>query len=288
MASATGIPPNAAAVRGQSEEEPLLGQRGDASQIEGQPLYYNLWIGKDRLPQVHTSHARYWLCHRHRLHRAGRHLDREFAYPSTATHILTKHQLAAIVWGAIFSQKLIFFSAHPLLNSAGFLLSIQAALVLQPTHTAAQKRSGTLAHALFHTAGATALTAGLVIIELNKAGPGHEHFASPHAILGLTFYVLVYLQAVVGFTQYYTPSLYGGVDQAKSIYKYHRMSGYVIATLGLATICAATWTTYSLNVAHIQHWAVIVASVLVLVGVVPRIRLSKFGLRKDEGRVRLE
>jgi hypothetical protein len=45
MASATGIPPNAAAARGQSEEEPLLGRRGDASQMEGQPLYYNLWIG---------------------------------------------------------------------------------------------------------------------------------------------------------------------------------------------------------------------------------------------------
>jgi hypothetical protein len=45
MASATGIPSNAAAARGQSEEEPLLGRRGDASQSEGQPLYWNLWIG---------------------------------------------------------------------------------------------------------------------------------------------------------------------------------------------------------------------------------------------------
>lgn len=45
MASATGIPTNATAARGQSEEEPLLGQRGDASQPEGQPLYHNLWIG---------------------------------------------------------------------------------------------------------------------------------------------------------------------------------------------------------------------------------------------------
>ena len=45
MASATGIPPNVAAARGQSEEEPLLGRRGDASQPEGQPLYHNLWIG---------------------------------------------------------------------------------------------------------------------------------------------------------------------------------------------------------------------------------------------------
>lgn len=136
--------------------------------------------------------------------------------------------------------------------------------------------------------GATALTAGLIIIELNKAGPGHEHFASAHARLGLIFYISVYLQALVGFTQYFTPSLYGGVENAKSIYKYHRAAGYLIATLGLATICAASWTTYSLNVAHLQHWAVIVASVLVLVGVLPRVKLSKFGLRKDVGRVRLE
>jgi hypothetical protein len=45
MASATGIPPNVAAARGQSEEEPLLGRRGDASQMEGQSLVHNLWIG---------------------------------------------------------------------------------------------------------------------------------------------------------------------------------------------------------------------------------------------------
>lgn len=47
MASATGIPSNVAAARaGHSEEEPLLGRRGDASQPDGQPLYHNLWIGE--------------------------------------------------------------------------------------------------------------------------------------------------------------------------------------------------------------------------------------------------
>lgn len=143
-----------------------------------------------------------------------------------------------------------------------------------------------MAHFLLHVFGTTALTGGLIIIEINKQGPGHEHFTSPHARLGLLFYVLLYIQAIVGFTQYYTPGLYGGVDKAKSIYKYHRVAGYVIATVGLATICAATWTDYNFIALHIQHWAVIAASVLVLVGVVPRIRLSKFGLKK-EGGVRL-
>jgi hypothetical protein len=46
MASSTGIPENINGTRGLSEEEPLLGQRGDASQQEGLPLYYNLWIGE--------------------------------------------------------------------------------------------------------------------------------------------------------------------------------------------------------------------------------------------------
>jgi purine-cytosine permease-like protein len=58
----------------------------------------------------------------------------------------------------------------------------------------------------------------------------------------------------------------------------------VIATVGLATVCAATWTTFGDKVLHIQHWAVVVASVLVVVGLVPRIRLSKFGIRTDGGR----
>ncbi|KAK7179523.1 hypothetical protein DPSP01_011959 [Paraphaeosphaeria sporulosa] len=250
MASATGIP-DLNAARGAGEDEPLLGRRGDAAQVEGETIWKNLWLGTAPLAQ------------------AGIFI------------------LAAIIWGAILSHDLIFFSAHPLLNSAGLLLATQAALILQPTHSPGQKRTGTLIHALFHLFGLAALLAGLVVIEINKAGPGHEHFASPHAILGLTFYIAIFLQALVGFTQYYTPSLYGGVDQAKAIYKYHRVSGYVIATLGLATVCASSWTTYSLGVAHIQHWAVIVASVLVLLGVVPRIKLSKLGLKRSGGEIRL-
>ncbi|KAF2478169.1 uncharacterized protein BDR25DRAFT_275955 [Lindgomyces ingoldianus] len=251
MASVTGIPENINGLRGSGEDEPLLGRRGDASQMEGKPLYLNVWIGTAPIAQ-----AGIWI-------------------------------LAAIVWGAIFSHNLIFFSSHPLLNSAGILLITQAALILQPTHTPSQKRDGTLAHFALNLVGISALLAGLIIIEINKAGPGHAHFESPHAILGLITYISIFLQAIVGFTQYWTPSLYGGVDKAKAVWKYHRVSGYMVATLGLATICAASWTDYSLGVLHIQHWAVIVASVLVLVGLVPRIKLQKLGLKKEEGRLRL-
>jgi hypothetical protein len=45
MASAAGIP-DVVAQEGLGEDEPLLGQAGDASQQEGRPLYVNLIIGQ--------------------------------------------------------------------------------------------------------------------------------------------------------------------------------------------------------------------------------------------------
>lgn len=132
-------------------------------------------------------------------------------------------------------------------------------------------------HAALNDLAVLAAVAGLIIIEYNKISHHGTHFVSAHAILGLITYILVVLQALVGITAFFTPSLYGGVDKAKALYKYHRVSGYVILTLMLATVCAATQTDYNVNVLGIQLWAVIISSVLVLAGLLPRVRLSKFG-----------
>jgi membrane protein YdbS with pleckstrin-like domain len=55
------------------------------------------------------------------------------------------------------------------------------------------------------------------------------------------------------------------------------ISGYLIVLLALATVSAATQTTFNQNVLHIKLWAVIVAAILVLLGVVPRIKKRKLG-----------
>lgn len=226
------------------DQEPLLGEPGDASQRTGKGLQYNFIIGTAVVAQ-----AGIWI-------------------------------MTAIVWSAVFESPLMLFSAHPLLNSAGILLSTQAILVLQPTHTATQKRQGTAAHAVLNGLGFLALIAGLIVILYNKISHNGSHFESPHAILGLTTYILVILQAIIGFTQYYTPSLYGGVNNAKSIYKYHRAAGYVILVLFLATVCAAADTGFNKMTLHIKLWTLIVTSILVLVGIVPRIKIQKFGIKK--------
>jgi hypothetical protein len=56
-----------------------------------------------------------------------------------------------------------------------------------------------------------------------------------------------------------------------------RVSGYVLAVYMLAVVGAATQTSYNENVLHIKLWAVVVASILVLAGVVPRIKKHKLG-----------
>lgn len=205
--------------------------------------------------------------------------------------------MAAIVWGSVFSHDLSLFSAHPvsypsqpipktkqakltnaqLLNSAAALFLTQGILVLQPTHTAKQKKQGTYTHAALNDVALATAIAGLVIIEYNKISHKGTHFVSVHAILGLITYILLAIQSIVGLTQYFTPALYGGEANAKKLYKYHRVSGYVILVLMLATICAATQTGFNKNVLEIQLWAVIVASVITLAGVLPRIKKNKFG-----------
>lgn len=150
--------------------------------------------------------------------------------------------------------------------------------MLQPTHTAAQKKTGAIWHSVLNGVGVSALLAGLIVIFYNKAAHNGAHFQSPHAILGLITYIVFLLQATIGFTAFYIPQLYGGVNNAKSLYKYHRQGGYLTLLLSLATVAAATQTTYNKSVLKIRLWAVLVVAVIILMGVLPRVRKQKLGL----------
>lgn len=248
MASATGIPENVSAFRRNGEEEPLLGRPGDVAQQEGKPMAYNLVSGTAVLAQVGI-----WM-------------------------------LLGIVWVSVLSHKLILFSAHPMLNSAGLLILTQAALILQPTHTPTQKRQGAYIHAALVYLGLTCFLCGLIIIEVNKSRNKLPHFESAHSVLGTLTLVFMLVQASIGFTQFFTPQLYGGEEKAKKIYKYHRVFGYTIVVLALGTVAAATRTHFVISALHIPLWAVVIAAVITLVGVVPRIKKEKLGFATGGGR----
>lgn len=56
---------------------------------------------------------------------------------------------------------------------------------------------------------------------MNKGS--HPHFTSAHGRLGLVTFILIAIQFIVGFVQYWVPELVlGSVEKGKALYKYHR------------------------------------------------------------------
>ncbi|KAK6512665.1 hypothetical protein TWF506_008841 [Arthrobotrys conoides] len=226
-----------------SETEPLLGRTGAVSQREDAPFWKNLFLGTGFLAQIGLL------------------------------------ILLVTVWVSIFSLPLGLFTLHPLFNSVGILLLFEAVLLLQPTHTPGQKVRGAIVHSILTGASLVLLIGAGVAIVVNKIRTKHSHFDSTHAILGLVVYILILGQTIIGFAQFYTPSLFGSIENAKAIYKYHRIAGYTIQLLLLATLLAASRTNYALGPLKFTTWKVAVGSSLVALGVFPRIKKEKLGFK---------
>ncbi len=188
--------------------------------------------------------------------------------------------LTVIIWTSVLTKPFILFSWHPLAQSAGILLLIQSILVLQPTHSAEQKRVGQTVHAYLNFTSFLVLAGGVGVIEYNKISSNGPHFKSVHGYLGATAACVLLLQYFVGFTMWATPALYGGQARARSMWKYHRFSGYATLILLLATVCTAADTGYVQYVLKVGLWTLAVPSGLILVGVLPRVHLYKFGFKK--------
>lgn len=214
MASATGIPER---LPTSSEQEPLLGRPGDATQRPEQGLYYNFFTGTAILAQVGVWILAVMVWVRNQAGERGTVLTWTGCGPRERCDIL---QLSPCEQspppGKCCTDNL------QLLQSAGVLFLVQAILVVQPTATQKQKRDGTWTHSALNFLGVGALVAGIVVIELNKAPHPDQRFKSIHGIIGMVTFGLICVQAIVGFVQYWAPSLVGGVDNGKAIYKYHR------------------------------------------------------------------
>ncbi|KAF6781720.1 cytochrome b561 [Colletotrichum sojae] len=246
MASTSGLPqrpPSGREHSNSSEHEPLLGRPGDAQQPPGQFIARNLILGTGVIAQFGAV------------------------------------ILVAMIWASVFTKDLILFSGHPLAQSLAIFTLVQSILSLQPTHTPDQKRTGQRIHAVLNLLAFLLLVTGITIIEYNKflQGPG-SHFHSVHGYLGVVLSIVLLLQYIVGFTMWATPQLYGGEDRAKSIWKYHRWSGYLVLVLLLVTVATATGTPYNANVLKLKLWAVIVTSLMIIAGVVPRVQKQKLGI----------
>ncbi|KAL4247179.1 hypothetical protein ABKN59_008279 [Abortiporus biennis] len=188
--------------------------------------------------------------------------------------------LVLVVYISVYSHDMCLFSVHPLLNALGIALLLESTLLLQPTHSSVQKHKGAIIHSVLNSVAFILMYSAFIVVVVSKVRNQEHHFGSAHAILGLITYILLFMQATFGMIQFYFPSILGGEAKAKEIYKYHRMSGYVIFLFILSTAVAVTYVPYVHDVLKIRTWVVIVAGVLILGGVLPRADLGKFGFKQ--------
>lgn len=187
--------------------------------------------------------------------------------------------ITSILYG-IFTHPIIFwFAGHPIFNSLGLVFLAQALLVTQPAPLSGEHKTvGGQIHGVLNTTSVLMFLGGFSFIFYNKHSHGAEHITSWHAVFGITTYSLLAVALLVGVAQFWTPILvFGSIERAKSVYKYHRMAGYFILLLISCTILLALDSDYNNNVLHIPYWSVVPAVALVFGGLVSGLNVAKLG-----------
>lgn len=144
----------------------------------------------------------------------------------------------AIIWTTVFT-KLPFppplFGYHPLLQSVSLLFLLSSILTLQPTNSSTP-RSKITSLALHQRINLfillPLLTAGAsIMFYLHHPA---SHWISWHGILGTTTLAWMWVQAIFGgLTVWQNGNWLGGEAKAKSWWKWHRASGYILIPLFL-------------------------------------------------------
>ncbi|WWC63132.1 uncharacterized protein I303_105732 [Kwoniella dejecticola CBS 10117] len=148
-------------------------------------------------------------------------------------------------WYLVFSGDLKamgWFAVHPPMQSLAITAFLLGITPLQPPGTNSSiKATRFKSHQnIMLGLALPILTIGSVAMVYNKYLHGAPHFTSWHGKLGLISICWILAQASIGAASvWFDGKLFGGKESAKRVYKYHRLSGYLLITLMLSTIYLA-------------------------------------------------
>ncbi|KIK06636.1 hypothetical protein K443DRAFT_89334 [Laccaria amethystina LaAM-08-1] len=188
--------------------------------------------------------------------------------------------LAILTWVIVLSndpRALGWFALHPLLQTLAISLFTYGILTLQPTSQPKTKAAGLYRHQVaILLFGLPSILLGTLAVSYNKWLGGARHFSTWHGTLGIV--CIIWLVAQVGFgagSVWYDGAVFGGGIRAKAVWKYHRLSGYILFPLLLLTAhLGGAWSNWGAKYGSgsARFLAYTLAPILVLSGVYMRIR----------------
>ncbi|KAI0736612.1 hypothetical protein C8Q72DRAFT_800723 [Fomitopsis betulina] len=176
--------------------------------------------------------------------------------------------------------KLGWFFWHPILQSLSIAAFTYGIVTLQPTSQPRTKAAGLSRHqTAMLWGGYPAILMGTLAIWWNKNVHGSHHATTWHGILGYVSVVWIVAQVFLGIASvWFDGRFFGGNRQAKLVWKYHRLSGYLLFPLLLLTaFLGGLWSHFITRNAVLPVRIILfgVAPLCVLFSVFVRIRPSK-------------
>jgi len=208
--------------------------------------------------------------------RAGDKVARIAAFAAASVFLVT-------TWAIVLTNqptKLGWFFWHPILQSFSITIFSYGIMTLQPTAQVATKAAGLSRHQLAMFAiGFPAIFLGTLAMWWNKVIHNAPHAVTWHGLFGYIAITWIVAQVLVGGgSVWFDGRLFGGNPRAKLVWKYHRLSGYVLFPLLLLTAhFGGGWSDWTNeNSAYILRLlGYTVAPLVLLIAVLVRVRLSK-------------
>lgn len=205
--------------------------------------------------------------------------DKLAAYGALASILV----FICITWFTVFTNNptsMGWFSVHPLLQSLGIGCFTYGILTLQPTAQPKTKAAGLRRHQRTMLAvGFPCIALGTLAIEIQKFIRGHDHFATWHGIFGFVSVGWLVGQVILGGgSVWYGGAAFGGGMKAKKLWKYHRLSGYVLFPLLLITAhLGGAWSTWVTSHSQpvVRFVGYTLAPIVAIFAIYARVRISK-------------
>ncbi|TFK42764.1 hypothetical protein BDQ12DRAFT_719608 [Crucibulum laeve] len=173
-----------------------------------------------------------------------------------------------------------WFAFHPLLQTLAIFLFVYGILTLQPTSQPRTKAAGLARHqTAILLIGFPSIFLGTLAVSYNKWLRDANHFTTWHGKFGLLSMIWLFIQIFLGAgSVWFNGAAFGGGAKAKAIWKYHRLSGYVLFLLLLLTVhLGGGWSNWGAKYSplFIRIIAYTVAPVMLIGGIYTRVRPSK-------------